>query len=145
MLPKQFREGNEENIFIYHYVEELIISYNKFTEERYDDEDITLPELPYLLRIGIEGEKTQKELFQKFNVSEGYTAKLLRKFEDTGLIERFEDPTNHRQKIVRLTEKGLEKIQKANELIQHWENTTTSNLTPEEVKILKKLLFKAVT
>ena len=118
-LPAQFKKENSENIFIYHYVEEMIADYTKYVKEILDDSDITVAELPFLIRIRFSEETTQKELVELFRVSEGYTAKLLRKFEDKGYIFRCEDPTNRRKKV-------------------------TKNMSGEEVKMLKSLLFKVV-
>lgn len=143
-LPKQFNKDNSENIFIYHYVEEMIANYGKYIDETFDDEDITKSELPFLIRIRYSEKTTQKELVELFKVSEGYTAKLLRKFEDLGYITRCEDPTNRRKKIVELTEKGFEKTEELIKLIDDWEINVTSKMTDSEVKILKRLLYKVV-
>jgi len=143
-LPKQFNKDNSENIFIYHYVEEMITNYGKYIDETFDDEDITKSELPFLIRIRYSEKTTQKELVELFKVSEGYTAKLLRKFEDLGYITRCEDPTNRRKKIVELTEKGFEKTEELIKLIDDWEINVTSKMTDSEVKLLKRLLYKVV-
>ena len=86
VLPSQFKEENAENIRIYHFVEELVGSFKNFIENDFEDEDISLVELPFLLRIRFSNEGTQKELVNLFKVSDGYTAKLLRRFELAGLI-----------------------------------------------------------
>ncbi len=143
-LPSQFKKDNAENIFIYHYVEEMIASYGKYINDIYDDEDITKSELPFLIRIRYSDKTTQKELVELFKVSEGYTAKLLRKFEDKGYITRCEDPSNRRKKIVELTEKGKVKTDDLIGVIDEWEKIVTSDMTSEEVSLLKRLLFKVV-
>ena len=143
-LPKQFNKDNSENIFIYHYVEEMIANYGKYIDETFDDEDISKAELPFLIIIRYSEKTTQKELVELFKVSEGYTAKLLRKFEDLGYITRCEDPTNRRKKIVELTEKGFEKTEELIKLIDDWEINVTSKMTDSEVKLLKRLLYKVV-
>ncbi|MBO6123898.1 MAG: winged helix-turn-helix transcriptional regulator [Methanobrevibacter sp.] len=143
-LPSQFKKDNAENIFIYHYVEEMIASYGKYINDIYDDEDITKSELPFLIRIRYSDKTTQKELVELFKVSEGYTAKLLRKFEDKGYITRCEDPSNRRKKIVELTEKGKVKTDDLIGVIDEWEKIVTSDMTGEEVSLLKRLLFKVV-
>lgn len=143
-LPQQFQKENQENIFIYHYVEEMIANYGKYIDETFDDENITKSELPFLIRIRYSEKTTQKELVELFKVSEGYTAKLLRKFEDLGYITRCEDPTNRRKKIVGLTEKGFEKTEELIKLIDDWEINVTSKMTDSEVKLLKRLLYKVV-
>ena len=139
-LPPQFKEENYNNIFIYHYVEEMMSNYGEYIIKTLNDEDITRTELPFLLRIRFGEKTTQKELVRLFKVSEGYTAKLLRKFENKNYITRYEDPNNHRIKIVKLTPEGIKKTDKFIEYIKEWETRVTSNMTPEEVKILKKLL-----
>jgi DNA-binding MarR family transcriptional regulator len=108
-LPSQFTQENTENIFIYHYVEEMIANYGRYLKEELEETDIKRSEIPFLIRIRFKGKTTQKELVELFKVSEGYTAKLLRKFEDNGYITRCEDPSNRRKKIVELTDKGMEK------------------------------------
>lgn len=143
-LPVQFKKENSENIFIYHYVEEMIADYTKYVKEILDDSDITVAELPFLIRIRFSEETTQKELVELFRVSEGYTAKLLRKFEDKGYIFRCEDPTNRSKKIVELTSRGIEKTDELIKLINGWEIKVTKNMSDEEVKMLKSLLFKVV-
>ena len=143
-LPQQFQKENQENIFIYHYVEDMMANYGKYIDETFDDEDITKSELPFLIRIRYSEKTTQKELVELFKVSEGYTAKLLRKFEDLGYITRCEDPTNRRKKIVELTEKGFEKTEELIKLIDDWEINVTSKMTDSEVKLLKRLLYKVV-
>ena len=93
-------KGNEENIFIYQYVEEMVSDFGKYVAESFDDNDISENEFTFLVRIRLKDKTTQKELVEIFKVSEGYTAKILRKFEDKGYITRIEDPENRRQKIV---------------------------------------------
>ena len=143
-LPPQFKKENYNNIFIYHYVEEMISSYGKYISTTLNDKDISRTELPFLLRIRFGDKTTQKELVDLFKVSEGYTAKLLRKFEDKKYITRYENPENHRIKIVKLTPEGIEKTDKFIEYIDGWEKKVTSNMNEEEVKTLKKLLYKVI-
>ena len=143
-LPEQFQKENTKNIFIYHYVEEMIANYGRYIKEILDETEITRAEIPFLIRVRFSEKTTQKELVELFKVSEGYTAKLLRKFEDLGYITRHENPDNRRQKIVELTDKGVEKTDELIEIINDWEIKVTSNMTKEEVKLLKSLLFKVV-
>ncbi len=144
-LPSQFTQENSKNIFIYHYVEEMMANYGKYIKEVFDETDITRAELPFLIRIRFSEKTTQKELVELFKVSEGYTAKLLRKFEDKGYLTRCEDPTNRRKKIVELTDAGIEKTDELIELIDNWELKVTSEMSDEEIRLLKSLLFKVVS
>lgn len=144
-LPSQFKKENYENILIYHYVEELVSDFSQYSLENYIDSDINLAELPFLLRIRCNDKSTQKDLVELFHVSNSYASKILRKFEDKGFIKRKEDPKNRRQKIVKLSDKGIEKTDKILKFINEWEKSNYSNMTQEEIKTLKKLLFKLLT
>lgn len=141
-LPKQFNEENKQNIFIYHYVEELISNYGEYIKENYTDENLTRKELPFLIRIRYSDNTTQQELVELFKVSDAYTAKILRKFETLEYITRIEDPTNRRRKIVKLTPKGIEKTNQLIKVIDTWEKTITTKITKKESETLKEILFK---
>ena len=144
-LPSQFKKENYENILIYHYVEELISSFVEFADEHLKDDIVSTNNLRFLLRIRFSDKTTQKDLFNLFKVSDGYTAKILRNFEDNGLITRKEDPTNRRRKIVELTDKGLEKTDIIIKTIDNHEKQQLKNMTPDEFDQLKKLLYKFLT
>lgn len=127
-LPNQFINENPEDIRIYHFVEELVGSFKNYIDEEFVDEDISLVELPFLLRIRFSTEGTQKELVNLFKVSDGYTAKLLRRFELAGIIKRIEDPSNRRRKLVKLTDKGIKRTDKILKYIDYWEDTVMDGI-----------------
>ena len=135
-------DENPENIFIYHYVEELISSYGSYYESNLKDNDLTLKEFSVLLRIRFQGVATQHDLVELFKVSGAYIAKLLRKFEDHGYIARKEDPENRRKKLVKMTDDGIKMTDEIIEVIQNWEEKVTSSISEDEIKTLKDILFK---
>ena len=135
---------NPENMFLYHYVEELISDYGSYYDVNLENPDLTIKEYSVLLRIRFAGRSTQHDLVELFKVSGAYMAKLLKKFEDEEYIIRIENPENRRKKIVELTEKGVEKTDKLIKVIDEWEKEVTSDLTEDEKIILKKLLSKIV-
>ena len=137
-------DENPENIFIYHYVEELISSYGSYYESNIKDNDLTLKEFSVLLRIRFQGVATQHDLVELFKVSGAYIAKLLRKFEDHGYIARKEDPENRRKKLVKMTDEGIKKTDEIIEVIQNWEEKVTSSISEDEIKTLKEILFKII-
>ena len=130
-LPNQFKKEKYENILIYHYIEEIISSFIEFADNNLKDDIITTNNLRFLLRIRFSDKTTQKDL-----------VKILRNFEDKGLIKRKEDPTNRRRKIVELTDKGIKKTNKIIKTIDEHEKQQLKNMTPDEFKQLKKLLYK---
>lgn len=135
-------DDNPENIFIYHYVEEMISSYGSYYESNINNQDLTLNEFSILLRIRFQGVATQHDLVKLFKVSGAYIAKLLSKFEEYGYIIRKEDPQNRRKKLVKLTDEGIKKTDELIDIIQRWEDKVTANISEEELKNLKKILYK---
>ena len=135
---------NPENLFLYHYIEELISDYGSYYQANLKSHDLTIKEYSVLLRIRFIGKSTQRELVELFKVSGAYMAKLLRKFEDENYILRVENPENRREKIVELTEKGIEKTNQLIEIIDDWEKEVTCNLSKDEIIMLKKILSKVV-
>ena len=135
---------NPENMFLYHYVEEMISSYHSYNRANLKERDLTIKEYSVLLRIRFVGKSTQHDLVKLFDVSGPYMAKLLKKFEDDGLITRKEDQENRRKKIVEISQKGIEKTDNLIKVIDEWEREATSDLNDEEVKTLKKLLSKVI-
>lgn len=135
-------DENPENIFIYHYVEEMISSYGSYYESNINNQDLTLNEFSILLRIRFQGVATQHDLVKLFKVSGAYIAKLLSKFEEYGYIIRKEDPQNRRKKLVKLTDEGIKKTDELIDIIQRWEDKVTANISEEELKNLKKILYK---
>ena len=137
-------DENPENIFIYHYVEEMISSYGSYYESNINNQDLTLNEFSILLRIRFQGVATQHDLVKLFKVSGAYIAKLLSKFEEYGYIIRKEDPQNRRKKLVKLTDEGIKKTDELIDIIQRWEDKVTDNISEEELKTLKKILYKII-
>ena len=137
-------DKNPENIFIYHYVEELVSSFGVYYESTFEKNDLTLNEYTVLLRIRVQGVATQQDLVKLFKVSDAYIAKLMRKFEDMGYIERKENPENRRTKIIEITADGIKKTEEYIDVIQKWEDNVTSNVNEDEIKTLKEILFKII-
>lgn len=135
---------NPENLFLYHYVEELISDYGSYYDEHLKNQDLTIKEFSVLLRIRFTGKSTQHDLVELFNVSGAYMAKLLKKFEDKSYIFRTENPKNRREKIVELTENGIKKTDRLIEAIDGWEREVTCNLSKDEIIILKRILSKII-
>ena len=144
-LPPHFEKENAQNIFIYHYVEELIRNFQRYLDENFSDDEISRTEMPILIRIRFSNNTTQKEIVNLLNVSDGYTARILRKFEVNGFITREEDPTNRRKKIVKLTPKGIEKTDKLIKMLGDWEKNISQKISPEELETFKDIMFKLIT
>ena len=135
-------DNNLYEISIYHYVEELIFNFQKYSRNNLDDENLSEKEYIILMRIRYLKQVTQQDLAKQYNLTEGYVANLLRKMEENNLIQRKENPDNRRQKIVSLTEEGVRYTDNLNDLMLNWESKIVSQISDEENTQLRNILNK---
>lgn len=140
-LKDQFKENNSEKISIYQYVDALVESYRSFSKERVQSLGLTHAEAVILIELSGNSNVTQKYLANKFNLSAGYTANVLYKLEERDYVQRHENPSNRREKLVSLTDSGKIEADKLNDIIDEWENLVCISETEEDMKTLKRILF----
>jgi DNA-binding MarR family transcriptional regulator/N-acetylglutamate synthase-like GNAT family acetyltransferase len=79
-------------------------------KERFLASDLTLAEGRVVYELARREGATATELTAELDLDAGYLSRLLRKLEDRGLVGRQPSPTDGRQSIVRLTERGYERF-----------------------------------
>lgn len=93
-----------------------------------------------LIELAASGELGQSELVDRLGVEPPTVTKTLRKLEDSGLVERFEDPDDARAQRVDLTPEGDERIDDIEAIWNDVETTMLNGLTDEERLLLRRLL-----
>jgi DNA-binding MarR family transcriptional regulator len=124
------------------YMEYILLSYNNFLKEKLDDIQITLGELTYIYNIKYYPEISQRQLSDALFVSEANVAKMIKKLVNKGLVGRKKDENNKSRNILFLTEKGEELFSSINVLTCGWERRITQNLSNEQYKKFKEMLFE---
>jgi DNA-binding MarR family transcriptional regulator len=79
---------------------------NKYYKQYLEKEDITLQQIPILLKILDHDYIYQKDIVNDLKMDNGLVTRNIRKLEDMGYVERKEDNLNRRQNIISLTTKG---------------------------------------
>ena len=77
-------------------------------------------------------------------LDKGTIARTLRKLEDKTLIRRYENPNNHREKIIALTDKGFELKSFCVELTDLWQDTLLSGISEDDAAIFESILNRMV-
>ena len=95
--------------------------------------------LMYLLRRKDENVRL-KELEKEFGVAQSTMAGIISRLEDKALVRSFRDPSDHRIKMVRLTEKGIEICEQSRENMQAAMKVMLSRMSEEEEAELNRLL-----
>src|ERR1051326_6354709 len=70
------------------------------------DSRLSLTEARLLYELAHRHNATAKALAQELGLDEGYLSRILRTFKERGLIQRERSPSDGRQVLLRLTERG---------------------------------------
>jgi len=98
-----------------------------------------------LIQYLYENEKaSQDEVADFLFLSKGTVAKILRRLEDDGIIEREVNQENRRKNDVVLSEKGKEIAIKIEKIDEKWESQIYKDLTKEEIEKGEEIIKKMV-
>lgn len=109
--------------------------------------DLTFAQIHLLFTLQQQpgGQCTLKALEKKMGVAQSTTAGLVKRSGEKGFVECFEDSTDRRVKLARITEKGLAVCADTEENIRRSEERMVKLLTEDEVNTLVCLLQKVHT
>ena len=89
-----------------------------------------------------DGKVTQKDIAQKYGISEAAVSVTIKKLETAGYIEKETAAKDARYNCIKLTEKGLGVVKESVDIFNTAESKTFENITSEELQLLKTLIFK---
>ena len=101
--------------------------------------NLTDAQVACLLRIHREPGIKQDELATFFHVDKGTIARTLRRLEESGFIEREQDPENRRRYILEVTGRCGEIIPLILKVEERWEELLFRNFTDEERRIFREM------
>ncbi|MCI9362649.1 MAG: MarR family transcriptional regulator [Oscillospiraceae bacterium] len=106
--------------------------------------DLTMAQVGVLLELrkNTDQQMTLKELERSFRVAQSTAAGLVSRLEQKNFVESFGDSKDKRIKIVRITKKGEQFFQEADEHRKQTEEQLLSELTETEQESLLSLLKK---
>ena len=101
---------------------------------------LSMPQISILMQLHHKGPCGMSEVSNRFDISAAAASQLVEKLVHAGYLERAEDPTDRRAKLLTLSAKGEELIQKGAEERYHWLDDLTSKLsTVEQTKVVEAL------
>lgn len=122
-------------------MEYLNLRHQSFIKERMKDLDISPGGFTYLVNIHYHENISQRELADVLFVSEANVAKIVKKLEKNGYIERLPDEDNKSRKILKLTEKGQSTTCTLIRMTHVWEEKVTNYLSDGQIDKLKEMLY----
>ena len=101
---------------------------------------LSMPQISILMQLHHKGPCGMSEVSNRFDISAAAASQLVEKLVHAGYLERAEDPTDRRAKLLTLSTQGEELIQKGAEERYHWLDDLTSKLsTVEQTKVVEAL------
>ena len=99
-----------------------------------------MPQISILMQLHHKGPCGMSQVSDRFDISAAAASQLVDKLFQAGYLERTEDPTDRRAKLLTLSAKGEELIQQGTEERYRWMDDLTSKLSREEqLKVVEAL------
>ena len=93
---------------------------------------LSMPQFSVLMQLHYRGACGMSEISERFEVTAAAASQLVDKLVQSGFIKREEDPHDRRAKLLNLTDRGKELIQRGIEERYRWVDQLAERLTAEE-------------
>jgi DNA-binding MarR family transcriptional regulator len=101
---------------------------------------LSMPQFSILMQLHHKGPCGMSEVSNRFDITAAAASQLVEKLVHAGYLDRAEDPSDRRAKLLTLSAKGEELIQQGTEERYRWMDDLTSKLsTEEQVKVVEAL------
>lgn len=93
---------------------------------------LSMPQFGILMQLHYRGNCAVGDIGERFDITNAAASQLVDKLVQSGLIQRKEDPSDRRAKLLNLTDKGKDLIQQGIEERYRWVDELAGKLTSEE-------------
>jgi DNA-binding MarR family transcriptional regulator len=101
---------------------------------------LSMPQFSILMQLHHKGPCGVSEISERFDVTAAAASQLVDKLVQAGYVERTEDPSDRRAKMLRLSENGSKLVDDGIQERYRWMDELVSHMNPEEqVKVAEAL------
>lgn len=93
---------------------------------------LSMPQFSVLMQLHHKGACGMSDISERFEITPAAASQLVDKLVQSGLVQREEDPSDRRAKLLNLTEKGEELVQQGHAERYRWVEELGKKLTAEE-------------
>ena len=93
---------------------------------------LSMPQFSVMMQLHYRGACGMSKISEGYDITPAAASQLVDKLVQSGLIQRVEDPNDRRAKLLSLTDKGREFIQRGIEERYRWVDELVGKLTAEE-------------
>jgi DNA-binding MarR family transcriptional regulator len=122
------------------WIAALYRSRKGYVNKRLEPYGIGSGQFIYLMSLYWKDGASQEQISDHLKIDKTTTAKALKKLECGGFVIRETDEADKRTYKVRLTQKARDLMPVILDIVNQWENTVTSGITDDEVRVLEGLL-----
>ncbi len=115
-------------------------SHRNIIESRFREKGLYFGQPPILKYLSENKNATQKEIADFLHVSPPSVATSLKRMEESGLVVRVENKKDARRNTIKLTKKGKELVEYAENMFMYVDDVTYRGFTEEELEILISFL-----
>jgi DNA-binding MarR family transcriptional regulator len=101
---------------------------------------LSMPQFSMMMQMYHRGACGMSEVSERFEITPAAASQLVDKLVQSGLVQRVEDPTDRRAKLLSLTEKGRKFIHQGIEERYRWVEKLSGKLTDDELNKISEAL-----
>ena len=135
-MGDEYFQAINDNSPVIAWIHNISLNQQKYMKSKIKDYDFG-HDVRYLMFIYDNPDCSQEDLVSMFCQSKGNIAKVLRKFEDDGYIERKTNPQNRRKYMLNTTKKGSEIVPKIRQISKDWENEV--GITEDDLELISRI------
>jgi len=118
----------------------IIVRHSRtFCEKALQVYGIGFPEQIILMYLSRYDNVNQDTIAKHFMIDKGSIAKTLGKLEEKTLIDRTENPTNKREKLISLSKTGADILKYMNKALSEWNNCIFEGFSFDEIEQVERL------
>ena len=102
---------------------------------------LSMPQISILMQLEHKGSSGMSDVSGRFDISAAAASQLVEKLVHAGYLERTEDPSDRRAKLLTLSAAGSELIKKGNEERYRWMNNLVDTLSAQDQEKISEALI----
>ncbi len=135
-MDEEYHQAIKDNSPFIAWIHNISLNQQKYMKTKFSKLDLG-HDVRYIMYIYDNPNCSQEDLVNMFGQSKGNIAKVLKKLEDKGFIERQTNPENRRKYMLNATDKGRELVPKFRKISKEWEIEV--GITDEDIELKKRI------
>jgi DNA-binding MarR family transcriptional regulator len=127
---------------LYHLLSQIIRLHYHQIHGHLDKIDVYPGQPPVLFLLNEKDGLSQKEMADNMKIKPATLTVMLRRMENSQLVERRQDPIDQRVSRVYITEEGRARARKLTGIFKQLEDECFQNITPDELAFLRRMFMQ---